>query len=257
MISFTRIYLALICIITFFSFYIYLSKRINESLISKEKKSDKRELVLDLIQNPNEFVLKYVDLPFDFGYGSNSIPLVISALISNGDFLELGIGSFSTPLLHKMSIDYYRKLISIDTNSDWVDKFKLYNDTRDHRVYLVENFENLEDKIGSKNKKWGLVLVDHIEANKRPTHAKYYAEKSEIVIVHDAEKSSEIYYQYEANSLRSSFKQACKFSIYQNKEKTSYISTLILSNYIDLTILESIFEKVKTEFGHVACNLSF
>ena len=44
-----------------------------------------------ILKRPNEFVLKYVNLPYDYKYGSNSIPLAISSLICDGDLLELGM----------------------------------------------------------------------------------------------------------------------------------------------------------------------
>ncbi len=45
----------------------------------------------NILKRPNEFVLKYVNLPYDYKYGSNSIPLAISSLICDGDLLELGM----------------------------------------------------------------------------------------------------------------------------------------------------------------------
>ena len=44
-----------------------------------------------ILEKPNEIVLKYINLPYDYKYGSNSIPLVVSSLICNGDLLELGM----------------------------------------------------------------------------------------------------------------------------------------------------------------------
>ena len=43
--------------------------------------------------NPNEFALKYINLPYEYSFGSNSIPLAVSGYIGNGDILELGIVS--------------------------------------------------------------------------------------------------------------------------------------------------------------------
>ena len=60
--------------------------------VSSVKKVDKKKSMIELIaQKPNDFVLKYVNLPYDYKYGSNSIPLAICALISGGDLLELGM----------------------------------------------------------------------------------------------------------------------------------------------------------------------
>ncbi len=48
-------------------------------------------IYINILKRPNEFVLKYVNLPYDYKYGSNSIPLAISSLICDGDLLELGM----------------------------------------------------------------------------------------------------------------------------------------------------------------------
>jgi len=67
-----------------------------ESLVSNKinvSKSDTntKNLFDMILQNPNEIVLKYINLPYDYKYGSNSIPLAVSGLICDGDLLELGM----------------------------------------------------------------------------------------------------------------------------------------------------------------------
>lgn len=209
-----------------------------------------------LLKDPNSFILKYVQVPFDLSYGSNSIPLTVSCLIAEGNYLELGMGSFSTPLLHKIAADYNRVTFSVDTDQEWVKKFISYNTSRNHRLFYVNNYENLEQKLGFNLTQLGVVLVDHIDAGRRAEHAKQFCNRSKIVIVHDAEKRNDGFYRYEKIFLRSYFKHACKFSLFQNEQKTFYISTLILSNYVDLNQFESIFNKIKSDYGHVACNLN-
>ena len=106
------------------------------------------------------------------------------------------------------------------------------------------------------DKKWGLVLVDHLSGETRYTNMINFANISQIVIGHDAEKQFEHYYKYESGKVRSHFKYACKFSIY-DQTKSSYISTLVLSNFIDVTKFKAIFDKVKSDFGHVSCDDGF
>ena len=63
----------------------------NASLLNSDMVGNS-ETIFEMIKKmPNDVVLKYVNLPYDYKYGSNSIPLAICALISNGDFLELGM----------------------------------------------------------------------------------------------------------------------------------------------------------------------
>jgi hypothetical protein len=68
-----------------------------ESLVNRDlllqngNASETMSMYNTILQRPNEFVLKYVNLPYDYKYGSNSIPLAISSLICDGDLLELGM----------------------------------------------------------------------------------------------------------------------------------------------------------------------
>lgn len=109
----------------------------NQDEIIENRVSETTEDILKkLKKNPNDVILKYVNLPYDYKYGSNSIPLAVSALLAEGDFLELGMGKFSTPLLHKIAADKKVKIYSIDTENEWVLKYAFYNRTDNHLVYV-------------------------------------------------------------------------------------------------------------------------
>jgi hypothetical protein len=209
------------------------------------------ELYEKISQNPMKFIEKYVKLPLDYGFGSNSIPLTLTSLLTTGDVLELGMGFFSTPLLHNVTSDFGRRLVSVDTKFEWLSKFLEYNKTQNHHVVLVDAESII--KYGSDNT-WGLVLVDHSTADTRYLNIIDLAKKAQIVVAHDAEKPSDHMYKYEEKAVRKYYKYSCKFSVYTSKDKSSYYSTLILSNWYDVKILEPIFNKVKTDYGHVACD---
>jgi hypothetical protein len=156
-----------------------------------------------IINNPNEVILKYASLPYDYSFGSQVIPLIIAGLMVDGDFLELGLAIYSTPILHKIATDKKNIVISIDTKSDWVDKFKFYTTTSNHRVLLMTYDEM--SKFGL-DKNWGLVLVDHGFADKRHSDILNYANKSQIIIAHDAEDAADFMYKYKEKNIRSYFK---------------------------------------------------
>ena len=93
-----------------------------------------------LFQFPNEYIYAYVNLPLDYYFGSNLIPLALATLITPpGDFLELGMGLFSTPLLHKIAHHQKRNLVSIDTDLKWMTKFIIYNFTQEHKIYHLKS----------------------------------------------------------------------------------------------------------------------
>jgi len=102
--------------------------------------------------------------------------------------------------------------------------------------------------------KWGMVLVDHLSGGTRFQNIINFANSSQIVVAHDAERQSDSFYLYEAKNVRSYFKYACKFSIY-DQSKSYYISTLILSNSFDVSRMKQIFDAISTDFGHVSCDL--
>lgn len=68
--------------------------------------------------------------------------------------------------------------------------------------------------------------------------------------------SNDKYYKYEQMKVKDNFKHACKYSIYDETKKI-YISTLILSNFIDVTQMKPIFDKIETDYGQVSCDLSY
>ena len=104
------------------------------------------------------------------------------------------------------------------------------------------------------NRRWGLVLVDHVFRYNRCFNVINFAHLSQIVVVHDSEKGFESKYQYRKYRINDYYKYACKFSLYNTN--TKYKPTTILSNYIDVTVFKEIFDQIKSDIKHVSCDLS-
>ena len=104
------------------------------------------------------------------------------------------------------------------------------------------------------NRRWGLVLVDHVFKFNRCFNVINFANLSQIVVVHDSENKYESKYQYRKYKINDYFKYACKFSLYTTE--TLYKSTTILSNYVDVTQYKLIFDKVSSDYKHVSCDTS-
>jgi hypothetical protein len=206
----------------------------------------------DLVGQPNKLVDQYIDKPLDYGYGSGLIPLLVAALSTYGDILELGMGTFSTGMLHKVALNLNRTVVSVDSNPDWFQQMLKFQNEELHKLFLVRSSEEMH-KLGT-DKLWGMVFVDHIYGGERHIDIKTFANKAHIVVAHDAEKHFEDMYKYEANKIRDNFKYVCKYSLFKNKEQTQYISTYIMSNYVDLDFLYIVFEKIKTDFGASPCD---
>src|SRR5262245_50858600 len=95
-------------------------------------------------------------------YGTHLVPLVVSLHYCRGPVIEMGCGSYSTPILHHLCRVQNRKLISFETNADWFRLFERYRKPH-HELYLVANW----DAVGLKDLQDGVVLVDHAPAERR------------------------------------------------------------------------------------------
>jgi len=255
----TYVIILLILIVLTFGYFYCKQVDITYNCIIDQNNLQPESKGIDLFRKPNDIVFKYVSLPMEYSWGSGVIPLTVAALLSQrGDILELGCGGFSTPILHRIGAEFNRQVVSVDVSLEWVTKLIIYNTTSTHKIYHVKN-SDLE--TFGRDKSWGLVLVDHggPPAYTRSTYALDFAHKAKIVVAHDAEKMSEKHFKYEKNKVKNHFKYACKYTAFQNKNliRSQYVSTWILSNYIDLKDLKSIFDAIPTDHGHVACDSNY
>ena len=202
-----------------------------------------------LLLNPNEIILRYVSLPYDYAFGSQLIPLVVASFLSDGDLLELGMGFYSTPVLHKLAVDKEKIAFSIETNAEWAQKFEFYKETSTHQMHVMSFDEMTNFEL---DKSWGVVLVDHGFANKRFISILKYANKSQIILAHDAEDAAELFYEYKHFKIREHFKYSCRYSLFHqnNRSLSDHTSTLLLSNFIDVSRFEKIFKNIKTDYGY-------
>jgi hypothetical protein len=145
--------------------------------------------------------------------------------------------------------DFNRHVTSVDTDKAWLAKFLSFNKTKTHSIYHMENAEQLEKFV--RDRKWGLVLVDHIFAEQRPTDVIKMAELATIVLAHDTEIANENYYGYVKARVTDHFKYVCKLTIFHDR---GHISTLMLSNFIDITFLEDVFKKIDFSTKVIACD---
>ena len=67
----------------------------------------------------NQVLYQYIPKDLEDAYGSHIIPLALSALMTNGDILELGMGKFSTSALNKIAKDQKKFLLSTESELDW------------------------------------------------------------------------------------------------------------------------------------------
>ena len=75
---------------------------------------------------------------------SSHYPVLIKVFEhTKGDVLELGMGLFSTPLLHWLCLDQNRNLVSLDRQQKYFDLNKRFRSDI-HKIYLVEDWNKIE-----------------------------------------------------------------------------------------------------------------
>ncbi len=140
---------------------------------------------------------------------------------TDGDVLEMGMGVFSTPLLHHICTLSKRNLVSYDGDKSWVDWAKKYNYENDyHKIYYVEYWSESDIE-----KPWDVALIDHSPDYRRKIDIKRLANHAKYVVVHDANgRYDKIYHYYEV------------FPLFKYKKDWTKDSphTSVLSNFVDL-----------------------
>jgi len=156
-------------------------------------------------------------------FGTHITPLLAAVLHTKEDVIEMGMGDYSTPLLHEI-IAYQRKkgsdrkLISFESNQSWLANFDDLA-CHWHKFFLVDDWlsANLDYNIS-------VLFVDHAPAEQRRLDIIKYAHIAKIVVVHDTDKMN--YYQYQ--SAFDLFQYAFTYKRYAK-------STTVLSNFIDVS----------------------
>jgi hypothetical protein len=151
------------------------------------------------------------------GYGTHLVPLIAAVMATKGDVLELGMGDFSTPMLHELLKRTDRLLVSIENDKEW---FKNFSDLGNDKHFLYNSKYN----IVITNLNFSVVLVDNAPAEDRINAIQHYMNDTEIFVVHDTDKMD--YYGY-----TEAFKQFKYTKTYERYKK----STTLLSNSIDVT----------------------
>lgn len=143
--------------------------------------------------------------------------------------LELGMGYNSTPLLHWLCKEKELDLLSVESDEEWMTKFKEF-DSDTHFISHFDFNDWNKTQIGKHNEEFGLVFVDHRPARKRRHSALYFKDKADYIILHDSELADTPAYKY--RPIYNQFKY-----IYEYKKcGTPY--TMVLSNKKDLSWLK-------------------
>jgi len=150
-------------------------------------------------------------------YGTHLTPLVAAVLKTKGNVVELGMGDYSTPILHEICKYEGRFLVSFEHNKEWLSNF-LDLENNQHIIEYVKNWDEI------RINECGVLFVDHGPAERRIIEIERFKNLADIIVVHDTDKMK--YYGYE--TVFSKFKYRYKYERYRK-------STTLLSNIIDVS----------------------
>jgi hypothetical protein len=155
-------------------------------------------------------------------WGSH-LPLLMKIVpITEGSVLELGLGFFSTPVLHWLCYDKKRELVSYDDDVHYVKLFRQFGHSDYHKIFMVEDW----DKIPIE-RLWDVVLIDHRDSRRR-IEAKRLANYAKYVILHDSNPESNPCFRY--SEVYPRYKYRHDYTSVRNH-------VTVLSNFVDLSNL--------------------
>lgn len=156
-------------------------------------------------------------------YGTH-LPLLIKVVgASTGPVLELGIGTNSTPVLHRLCAEQGRLVVSCDTDVNYIERLGPEYSDKFHEFYWIEDWDKADIE-----KPWGVVLVDHRPARRRYRDAARVAPFSEFTVCHDTELHRDRFYRWQR-----AFRHY-KFRFDDDGDPR----TTVLSNFHDLEFLK-------------------
>ncbi len=112
--------------------------------------------------------------------------LIGAALRTKGPILELGVGWYSTPLLHEVAATQNRRLYTIDNNPYWLAQFKDLED--DHHFLWPVGWWGELLSILRPDVRFGLVFVDHGQPCEREYAARALMDHVDVFVFHDTEE---------------------------------------------------------------------
>jgi hypothetical protein len=109
---------------------------------------------------------------------------------ADGPIAEFGCGYGSTPLLHEVATSRGVPLLTLDSSSDWLERFRPQFESTSHEFRLVDDWATeLENPVWKE--RWYLVFVDQGPFEARAQTVERIRLSAEYVIVHDCDYFAE------------------------------------------------------------------
>jgi hypothetical protein len=140
---------------------------------------------------------------------------------TTGPMLELGVGWYSTPLLHEIAVAQKRKLWTYDNNPHWLAQFKAL-ECVEHNLVLVGWWGDFNP---DRSLRFGFCFVDQGQPIEREYAIRKLINNVDVFVMHDTEEG----YAYGYERTLPMFKHQC----HDRCHKTCW--TTIASNQVDVS----------------------
>jgi hypothetical protein len=118
-------------------------------------------------------------------WGSHLPALIACASATDGPILEVGVGYYSTPILHALCQGSERRLMSVDEDLDFAENFKSTYARPWHGFTYSPDYAVLADLA---KEQWSVVFIDNGKSPpgaRRGADAALFARSATFVVVHD------------------------------------------------------------------------
>ena len=105
----------------------------------------------------------------------------------DGPILEFGCGEGSTPLLHEVCSRRGLRLLSLETEPAWMNRYAPSMQSRQHEFRLVSDWDELLASAEWDEHRWGLVFVDQHPWEARAKTIHRLRLNTDYVILHDCD----------------------------------------------------------------------
>ena len=121
---------------------------------------------------------------------SHVIPLTLSVMATEGDVIELGCGFCSTPLLYSLLYPTGRKLFTIETKREWLDRILSQDPYYQHNFHIKTLVPDMVEAVKEIKGDCGVALIDCWDTesyNIRKKCAYVLREIADVLVIHDTE----------------------------------------------------------------------
>lgn len=168
-------------------------------------------------------------------YGTHLMPLLAAVANTTGPVLECGTGLFSTPILHTLCAPTRRKLVSLETDGEWMERFVMLRRPW-HEIRLIEDWARC--LTARPEPQWAVVLVDNNPHEARQHVLAALADRALILVLHDSEQWTGGFAGWHVYQEQQAYIGSFKYRRHFDGDPGRMPRTTLLSNHVPLDVLE-------------------